>query len=171
VLVLQFFSLWFWKHSLTFKVSCPMLLFINNFYRFRWWHCNHFAIPNIDTSFISDLFQLNSSSWFFFHYNLALFDEITVVNEKYEVQYIHFTNYNFKGQWTMQYLHGGMATWFTFTCQSFYTNTSWCLYFVHLSNNYPVLVITWWTTCLFLPFASLFVWKLQKWWYDFKNYP
>jgi hypothetical protein len=56
-----------------FNVNFPMLfLFIYNFRRFEWWHCDGFATFNIATSFINNLFQMSSSLSFCFCWGLFL---------------------------------------------------------------------------------------------------
>lgn len=95
VFVLQLLSFWYSKAK--FNVSSPMLLlFIYNFFRFHWWHCDSFATFNIVTSFINNLFQMSSSLSFCFCWSFfLLFYKTKTTNEKCEIQYLHFsTNHN-----------------------------------------------------------------------------
>ncbi len=58
MVVLQLPSFWSCKAKFSFFM---LTLFICNFCKFKWWHCVHLAIPNIDASFIN-LFQMYSLS-------------------------------------------------------------------------------------------------------------
>ncbi len=95
VFVLQLLSFWYSKAK--FIVSSPMLLlFIYNFFRFQWWHCDGLQ-P-------STLLQASSTTCFkwvppyhfaFVEVFFCCFIKPKPTNEKCEIQYLHFsTNHN-----------------------------------------------------------------------------
>jgi hypothetical protein len=113
-----------------FKMISFMLFNSMNFFcKSKCWCHNHSATHNIVTSFINDLFQMNSYLPSCFHRGLVLlFKRIITINEKCEMQCFHFfSTHNFK-----EIMGNAVSSWeycfviYIYTMK--YFNTTSCKY-------------------------------------------